>query len=154
MVNYYKKKSTTLAAKRARNNRARGDLGQQEIVAKYYDFFSGLIEQGDVTNKEKGLPGSDTRKSPKAQRLFPWHDEIKRVKACTVSRWMEQSAGHGKGDFPCVHFREDVPKGKKANVLSADKGNWFTVLPTEMFFYYVRANLLINGYEIPPAEEE
>lgn len=90
---------------RARSNKNKGRLGQQEVAKLLIEAFPAL-EPDDCRSNPMGAGGEDILLSPAARKFFPWNIEVKRKKKIGACRFMEQAATHGK-HAPVAVFRED-----------------------------------------------
>ena len=102
-----------------RKNKQKGAIGQHQVRDMFLKAFPEL-EEGDVKSNPMGNSGADLIFSPLAQRLIPYNVEVKRKKAFSMARYMEQADNHGSQE-PVLFFRED-------------RGTWYTVIKSEHFF--------------------
>lgn len=107
------------ASTRARSNKSKGRLGQQEVRDLILKHFPEL-EPDDARSNPMGAPGEDLLLSPAARKILPWNIEVKRKQKIGAARFMEQAALHGKHE-PVAFFRED-------------RGEWFAVISAEYLF--------------------
>ena len=102
---------------KARSNKNKGRLGQQEVQKLILEYFPEL-EPDDCRSNPMGAGGEDILLSPRARKLLPWNIEVKRKKKIGAVRFMEQADYHGKYK-PVAFFRED--RGKWYACLEADE---------------------------------
>lgn len=86
---------------RARSNKNKGRLGQQEVCKILLDYFPAL-EEDDVVSRPMGSPGEDIMLSPAARRLIPFNIEVKRGKAFNVVKAVKQAEVEGRSKYPGV----------------------------------------------------
>lgn len=118
-----KKKKTS----RARSNKNKGRLGQQEIQKLIVEYFSEL-EMDDCRSNPMGAGGEDILLSPQARKILPFNIEVKRKKAIAACRFMEQAGGHG-GYEPLAVFRED-------------RGPWYACVSLDYLFTLLKRGVL------------
>jgi hypothetical protein len=102
----------------AKNNKAKGRSGQQEIRDKLLAAFPEL-EPGDVKSAIMGEGGADVQLSPAAFKKIPLSIEVKRRKnpLKTLHDWLNQAKSHTTGN-PVVFYR-------------ADRGEWVAIMPAD-----------------------
>ena len=114
------------ASTRARSNKQKGRLGQQEIQKLILKHFSEL-EADDCRSNPMGASGEDILLSPAARKLMPWNIEVKRKKAFAAARFMEQAGCHGHHQ-PVAFFRED-------------RGPWYAIIDADYLFELLKGGL-------------
>lgn len=103
---------------KARSNKAKGRIGQQEVSKLILEVFPQL-EPDDCRSNPMGSCGEDILLSPAARKLLPMQIEVKRKKKIGAARFMEQAGEHGKHE-PVAFFRED-------------RGEWFAICDAKAF---------------------
>lgn len=94
---------------KAQVNKAKGRNGQKEIADMLLSVASArgyAVTEDDFVSTPMGSQGADVMMSSIGKKIFPWNIEIKRSRATTIERWMEQAREHGKLK-PVVFSRED-----------------------------------------------
>ena len=91
----------------SRSAKAKGRLGQQEIIDKLLETFPEF-EKDDIQSAIMGDTGADIKLSPQARKILPLAIEVKRRKGemKTVYGYIEQAVSHGNGE-PVVFYRSD-----------------------------------------------
>jgi hypothetical protein len=110
----------------AKNSKAKGRTGQQEIRDKLLAAFPDL-EPGDIKSAIMGESGADIQLSPAAYRKMPLSIEVKRRKSPlkTIHDWLAQARTHSVGE-PVVFYR-------------ADRGEWLVVLPADDYINLLKS---------------
>ena len=87
--------------------KAKGRLGQQEVVALIDAKTSLGLDIGDIKSRPMGSQGEDLMLSPRALKRLYFDDwEVKRRNRISILRWIEQVFKR-KSKKPIVCFRED-----------------------------------------------
>lgn len=87
--------------------KAKGRLGQQEIVAKILAEVKFKLQEGDIVSRPMGSQGDDLIMSPLALKSLYFDGwEIKRRAKVSICRWIEQCVKR-KAKKPIVCVRED-----------------------------------------------
>lgn len=73
-----------------KSNKAKGRLGQQEVVKILLQTFSELTED-DLRSTPMGSAGEDIMMSSAARKKLPWNIEVKRGKAFNLVKACKQA---------------------------------------------------------------
>lgn len=105
---------------KAQSAKAKGRLGQQEIVKLLLKALPGLQEE-DIRSTSMGAPGRDILLSTAALEAIPWCIEVKRRKKIAALDFLTQADYNSKeGEEPIVFCRED-------------RGRWVVMMDAEYF---------------------
>lgn len=89
--------------------KAKGRLGQQEVVKILLKTFSELAED-DIRSCPMGSQGEDVILSPKAREIIPWDIEVKRGKAFNLVKACKQAINRKSKHEPVGIGRYDRDK--------------------------------------------